>query len=102
MLTTSLILEFENYDNPHKIRQQAISDFFKYSSEYVGKNTEVVSLAAELKRNGIATKDSAHLACAIYAKCDYFITTDDKLLKYRDSRIEIIDPVNFTRLENYV
>ncbi len=101
-LITSVILEYENNDNPHKVRQQAINDFFKYSSGYVGENTEVVSIAATIKKSGIATKDSAHLACAIYAECDYFITTDDKLLKYKDSRIKIIDPVNFTRLEDFL
>jgi len=29
-------------------------------------------------------KDAAHLACAIKAGCDYFITTDDKLIKKYD------------------
>jgi predicted nucleic acid-binding protein len=30
---------------------------------------------------GIKMKDAAHLACAIKAKCDYLLTTDDKFIK---------------------
>ena len=36
----------------------------------------------EKKRtNGIKTKDALHVSSAIAGKADYFVTTDDKLLK---------------------
>jgi hypothetical protein len=38
---------------------------------------------------------ATHLASAIYAKCDYFITTDDRLLKYATDKIKIVNPVQF-------
>jgi hypothetical protein len=31
-------------------------------------------------------------------ECDYFISTDDRLLKHQDDRIELINPVDFIRL----
>lgn len=31
------------------------------------------------------------------AECDYFITTDDRLLKYRSDRIMLVTPGEFIR-----
>lgn len=42
-------------------------------------------------------KDAAHTACAIIAKCEYFITTDDRLLKYQPEKIQIVTPGEFIR-----
>ena len=39
--------------------------------------------------------DSAHVVAAIVAGCDYFITTDDRKLKYRTDRIKIVTPIQF-------
>ena len=99
LLITSVILEFENNDNPYELRKTVINDFFKYSSKFIDKSEEVLSIAREISQKGIKTKDASHLACAIYAKCDYFLTTDDRLLKYKDDRIRTISPVDFITLE---
>ena len=31
------------------------------------------------------------------ANCDYLLTTDDRLMKYKSERIEIIDPIEFIK-----
>ena len=46
-------------------------------------------------RLGIKEKDSLHIACAITNKCDYFITTDKKLLNKPIEKVKIINPINF-------
>jgi len=46
---------------------------------------------------GIKEKDALHLACAIFAKSDYFITTDKKLLNKNVGEINIINPIDFLR-----
>lgn len=54
--------------------------------------------AGNLEEQGIKAKDAAHLACAIEAGSDYFITTDRKLMsRARKSTvgIEIINPLDF-------
>jgi len=38
-----------------------------------------------------------HLACAVSAKADYFITTDKKLLNKSISEITLINPIDFLR-----
>jgi len=54
-------------------------------------------------------KDSLHLASAIYAVCDYFITCDDKFIKTINSNkgklidtigtIKLLNPIDFLREE---
>lgn len=41
--------------------------------------------------------DAYHVACAILAESDYFLTTDDRLLKYKTDKVQIIDPTEFIR-----
>jgi len=98
-LVSSIIIEYENNDNPYKLRKHVISDFLQHATDYVDKSNEVVTIANEISIKGIKPKDASHLACAIYAECDYFLTTDDKLLKYQDDRIITINPVDFIMLE---
>jgi predicted nucleic acid-binding protein len=50
-----------------------------------------------MKKN-IKPKDSLHLACAIEAKCNYFITTDGKILNKSIENIIIINPIDFIRI----
>jgi predicted nucleic acid-binding protein len=44
---------------------------------------------------GIKAADAAHVACAIAGNCNYFITVDKRLLKYKDYRIIICNPIEF-------
>jgi len=98
-LVISVILEYENNDNPYELRKSVINDFIKHAGVNVDKSEEVLNIAREISQKGLKTKDASHLACAIYAKCDYFLTTDDRVLKYKDERIRIINPVDFIILE---
>jgi len=94
-LVISYMSEFENNDNPFLMKKTAIADFFKYAKENITENLEIIETANSLKKSGLKTKDSLHLACAIVSKCDYFMSTDDRLLKHKDKRIKIINPINF-------
>ncbi len=53
--------------------------------------------ASEFTRNGVKSKDALHIACAIEGKAEYFLTTDDKLLKKlaETKELIVINPVNF-------
>jgi predicted nucleic acid-binding protein len=46
--------------------------------------------------NGLKSKDTLHIAFAIEGKCDFFLTTDDKVLnKLKDYRkIAVVNPVS--------
>jgi predicted nucleic acid-binding protein len=95
LLVSSVILEYENNKNPYQTKKAVIQDFLQHASEYVDNSEEIENMVEEIEKKGIKSKDAAHLACAIYAKCDFFITTDDRVLKYKDERIRIINPIDF-------
>lgn len=48
----------------------------------------------EMMARGIIVADTAHLEYAISQQCDYFITTDDRILRFKDERINVISPVD--------
>lgn len=47
--------------------------------------------------NDIKSADAHHIASAIFAKCKYLLTTDDRWLKYTSEQIKIIDPITFVK-----
>jgi predicted nucleic acid-binding protein len=64
-------------------------------AEYADTSTQI---ANEIKKTGIKNFDALHIACAIIAKCDYFITTDKRLLQYKTDKINIINPIDYVKI----
>ena len=64
---------------------------------YVGAERDdvIMQMAQIIMGTGVKEKDAYHVASAMYAKCDYFLTTDKRLLKFKNSRIKMINPVLF-------
>lgn len=56
---------------------------------------KIKEAAASIIETGVKTKDAIHVASAIIADCDYFITTDIRLLKYKTDKIELLNPIEF-------
>ena len=57
-------------------------------------------MANEIMETGVKFKDACHVASAIFAGCEYFISTDKRLLKYKSPEIKLITPIGFIeRLE---
>ena len=81
-------------------KRRLITEFLENAEIYIAKdkNRRVLSLAGDIMATGIKYMDAAHIACSIIAGCDYMITTDKRLLKYRSSKINIINPVDFIRI----
>jgi len=93
----SFILEFENSKNPYPLRRETICKFSYRCTQYVDETNadEVIKIATPIMASGVKEKDALHVACAIHTSCDYFLTTDDRLLKYITERIKILSPVEF-------
>ena len=101
VLAYSYMSLYENNDNPHEERQFSISDFFRNASLFVNydKAEKIEAIAAEIMKYQIENKDAIHIACAIEANCDFFITTDDNLeKKFKGNEITICNPVDFVRV----
>ena len=99
-LVTSYILDFENSNNRSIQKKQTIEKFMKeYAALYVSnkKENDITRIANAIMRTGIKEKDAYHVACAVIAECNYFVTTDDRLLKYQSEKIELVTPGEFIR-----
>lgn len=91
----SFILEYENEYNPYEIRKSIIIRWKSIASEIVVSNEEIIVFAEKLKELGISSKDALHVSCGVYSGCDYFITTDKKLLNLKIDEIKICNPMDF-------
>lgn len=97
-LVSSYVLMYENSKNPYEMRRNAIKNFVKeHTSIYidVDRGDTVKALADEIIFTGVKTADAYHVACAILAGSDCFLTTDDRLLKYRTDKIMMMNPTEF-------
>ena len=98
-LIWSYILDYENNKNPYQERKERIKGWKKYAIEDMEESSEVIETAKELNEKGFQKIDSLHIACAIIAKCEYFLTTDDQILKRAKllNNIKINDPIGFIK-----
>ncbi|GHV16748.1 hypothetical protein AGMMS49938_17040 [Fibrobacterales bacterium] len=96
-LVVSYISRFENNANPYISKRNPIDLFFQNATIFIDSSfsTSVDKRAAEIMKHRIKTNDALHVSCAIEERCDYFITTDDILLRYQPSEIKICSPVEF-------
>ena len=98
-LVWSYILDYENSKNPFKERKEQIGGWKKYAERDIQENAELTGFANILNRKGFQKLDSLHIACAIFMKCDYFLTTDGSILKKAAllNEINIDDPIGFIK-----
>jgi predicted nucleic acid-binding protein len=101
-MVCSFVSRYENSENPDSANRDSIENFLKNAVEYIGYADIAVirKNAFAIMNMGIKMKDAAHLACAIKAKCDCLITTDDQFIKkYSGTEILVCNPITF--LENF-
>lgn len=97
-LATSFMLHYENYRKKNSRHRDSIDLFIKnHRTDYVGVDSidNLKIFADKFISDGIKIKDAYHIAAAIFAHCDYFLTVDKKLLKYSCDNIKIVNPVDF-------
>jgi len=97
-LVYSYMSLYENSENPNPEHRNSIWDFFHYATDFIGiDKADIIGTRAQaIKKWNIKSNDAIHLACAIEAGCEYFITTDDGILRnYRASDILVYSPVDF-------
>jgi len=96
-LVWSYILDFENMANPYDERRDTIDDWQQHAIADIEESNNILKRANELSQLGIKNKDALHIACAIEAKCHYFLTTDRKIINKNElvGEINIISPIDF-------
>ncbi|HEX5720122.1 MAG TPA: PIN domain-containing protein [Thermoanaerobaculia bacterium] len=98
-LAWSYMLDHESSANPFEERRAAVGLWRRHSVVDVEETSGLLENAKALFALGIRSKDALHVACAVEAGCEFFITTDDMLLKKlsRYTRIVAVDPTTFVR-----
>lgn len=95
-LVWSYVVEFENNQNRFEDRRASINDWKKIAKIHCLENNEIITHAENIKSHyGIRTKDALHIACGVYTKSDYLVTTDKQLFNLKLSDIKIINPLAF-------
>lgn len=97
-LVTSYILVAENSANRFDSKRNDIQRFIDtYTHTYVSEDSsaKVKGLAEDIMNTGVKLMDACHVACAIIAGCDYFISTDKRLLKYKTTDIKMVNPIDY-------
>jgi predicted Zn-ribbon and HTH transcriptional regulator len=96
-LVWSYMMDFENGNNPFLEKRNAIAVWKNLAIAYVDEREDIIQSAEKIAATGVKESDALHVAAAIAAKCDYFITTDDRIQKYRTTQIKIANPMEFLK-----
>lgn len=96
-LIWSYILELENANNPFVERRKAIEQWQVLSKADMSETEAILKTANSLQKLGLKSKDALHIACAVEAKADYFVTTDDLIIKklHDFSGVRVVNPLDF-------
>ena len=97
-LAVSYVSHYENWNSPHAKNRITIERFFGHAAVFIGidRADMIEEKANAIKKYGVKANDALHISCAIEAGCDYFITTDDEILKKcRTDEIKVCSPIEF-------
>ena len=94
-LVWSYILEYENNQNQYEDRRNAIYSWKNIAKIFCVENDTIIKYAENLYQKNIRVKDAIHIACSVYTKSDYFITTDKQLYNLKINDIKIMNPLTF-------
>jgi hypothetical protein len=98
-LVWSFVLDYENSKNPFQDRQEQIGLWRNLAKVDCALNGEIRNNALLFVQMGLKQADAAHLACAVYAGVDYFITTDRRIISIKNSPVKIVNPISFLQEE---
>lgn len=98
----SYILDFENEANPFEERRTIIGKWREYAVVDIGESAAILQMANSLAGLGLKAKDALHISCAIAGGCEYFVTTDDGVLRRGKSLqgTTVLDPAALVREMN--
>lgn len=97
-LIWSYINSYENSQNPSNYVKNEIARWVKYATNpIIQQSPELLIESKKYIQRGLTLYDALHFACSVIGKCDYFLSTDKKMLKkLRDNRtVKAINPIEF-------
>jgi predicted nucleic acid-binding protein len=96
-LVWSFVLDYENNANPFEEVKGKIAEWKWLATIDCNYSDMIAQKAATYMQLGLRQMDASHIACAVSAGADYFVTTDKKILNKPVDDIAIINPIDFIR-----
>jgi predicted nucleic acid-binding protein len=97
-LVWSAMLDLEIKRSPYRSRQEAFGEFRRISQMIIDIDDNIRHSALVLQSQGLAPADALHVASAVEAGCDYFITVDKGILNKAITEIKTLNPIQFIQL----
>ncbi len=97
-LVWSYILDIESDANPHPRRKKDVQAWKVFAQTDVEESEPLLVLMESFERRRVKPTDALHLACAVTATADFFITVDHGILNKPISEIRVVNPEQFVRL----
>jgi len=94
-LAWSFMMDYEITSNPFQDRITAFLNWQNIAVVDIDPIEEVLALGKIISQKNIKRKDALHIACAIKASCEYFLTTDRGILNKDIPEIILINPLDF-------
>ena len=96
-LTWSYVLDYESAANPFDERRDAVRRWKELAVVDVEETPAIIREAKAVANRGVRAADALHVASAIAAGCDFFLTTDELLVKRMQgySGIAVMGPTQF-------
>jgi len=94
-LAWSFMMDYEITANPFHDRITAFMNWQNIAVVDIDPAEEVLALGKIISQKNIKRKDALHIACAIKASCEYFLTTDRGILNKDIPEIILINPLDF-------
>lgn len=101
-LVTSTVVGYETSLHPDALARTWVMRCAALAQENRPVDSSVRERAQVLEQEGFKALDALHVACAEMARCDYFITCDDRLIKhYRrmEGILYVCTPTEFIEVE---
>ncbi len=97
----SSILDFEIKKSPFQSRWEAFDAFRRLSRNIVEVDEDVKRTSFIFQSRGLAWVDALHVACAVKAECEYFVTVDKRILNKAISGIKVLNPIQFVQFQEH-
>lgn len=91
-IITSFMHRIESNEIPDSIRRETVEALLEETSEEIFYSPRIDSMAKIISKVGITPKDAFHLASAILAEADAFITCDRPLIK-KAMKLQLAFPI---------
>ena len=86
---------------PSEDRKKHILDFIQAHAAGIISSKRAYDIQRQTEKimgTGLKEKDAMHLACAILAECDFFITTDRRIMSHSSDGIKVTNPIEFVQM----